>query len=754
MGAAVRFETQEHWQAKRLSFVPAAWAGRVARLHEKKCTADLAAGNLWLLDLSEGMRKIRVPVNLSDAELIAFATDRAAQAMGLAEVAPGVYLSEPVALRRRLVAYVETYGIKPPEPLRMTRKGKMAGVSDAGAIARMCCPLWWRRKLRQHQARALEGKAIELGYVHRRGEIYASNATVERRAQQRARNAAGLEATEAINRDTGEIFNLAQLAAASVANPRIRRGELMTRIAGFEAIAKGMEHAAEFVTLTAPSKYHAKRTDEGGRVEDNPRYSGATPREAQGYLARLWANIRAKLHRMGIAPYGFRIAEPHHDATPHWHMLLFVAPWLSPGRSAVSRLRAVIRRYALREDGREPGARAARVTFKAIDWARGSAAGYVAKYVSKNIDGGGYQVQGDIEGGPGDVFPGHRVEAWASTWGIRQFQQVGGPPVGVWRELRRLERGAEYPPVIEAARSAADCGRSGHDETGAAGNWRRYVEVMGLRKGLVRVETWQRWGKPSVRKVKRQFNKVRRVVNEVVTVKRLNDGRREVKAWPICIARTRPGEVWNYAEGAPEPANLTRYGEVSAGAPYGVALNEGRAFATVRYRWEIRGQQATARSGGKCVAGEDSGPVGSEAGALYRPIAATGAGNGAGFGLAFDSPWSPVNNCSREVPALLPWAELIAKTPVADRAIWLEGAAFSAWIEANGGDRGGSQGNAAGSVGIFGGAAGRGGESVAMGHAPELRHGARAGAAGGGDGAGAGQGAGVGTVGAGGGAGA
>lgn len=637
MGAAVRFETQEHWQARRLSFVPAAWSGRVARLHEKKSLADLAAGNLWLLDLSEGMRKIRVPVNLSDAELIAFATDRAAQAMGLAEVAPGVYLSEPAALRRRLVAYVETYGIKPPEPLRMTRKGTPAGVSDAGAIARMCCPLWWRRKLRQGQARALEGKAIELGYVHRRAEIYASNATVERRAQQRARNAAGLEATEAINRDTGEIFNLAQLAAASVANPRIRRGELMTRIAGFEAIAKGMEHAAEFVTLTAPSKYHAKRTAEGGRVEDNPRYSGATPREAQGYLARLWANIRAKLHRMGIAPYGFRIAEPHHDATPHWHMLLFVAPWLSPGRSAVARLRAIIRRYALREDGREPGARAARVTFKAIDWARGSAAGYVAKYVSKNIDGGGYQVQGDVEGGPGDVFPGHRVEAWASTWGIRQFQQVGGPPVGVWRELRRLEKGAEYPPVIEAARSAADCGRSGHDETGAAGNWRRYVEVM---------------GGPTMRRADR----------------------------PICIARTRPGEVWNYAAGAPEPANLTRYGEVSAGAPYGVALNGGCAFATVRYRWEIRGQQATARSGGKCVAGEDSGPVGSEAGALYRPIAATGAGNGAGFGLAFDSPWSPVNNCSREVPALLPWADLIAKTPVADRAIWLDGAAFSAWV--------------------------------------------------------------------------
>lgn len=651
-GRAAYVERQ--WVAKMLWPVPDQWRGRVVKGFERRNVESDAGARKWLTDLNRDFQGLRVPVGLTDSDIVEMAARRAAEAMGAAEVAPGVYLSEPAALRRRLDAFVGRYGIKPPEPLRVTRTGRTAGVSDSGAIARMCCPLWWRRKLREAQARALEGKAIELGFVHRRAEIYASNATVERRQQQRTRNAAGLDATEAINRDTGEVFRLADLAAASVANPRIRRGELMTRIAGFEAIAKGMEHAAEFVTITAPSRYHPKRTGEGGGVYDNPRYTGETPRQAQQYLARLWANIRAKLHRVGIAPYGFRIAEPHHDATPHWHMLLFVAPWLTAGRSAVARLRAIIRRYALKVDGREPGAKAVRVTFKAIDWNRGSAAGYVAKYVSKNIDGGGYQVQGDTEGGPGDIFPGHRVEAWASTWGIRQFQQVGGPPVGVWRELRRLEKGPDYPPAIEAARAAADCGRSGHDETGAAGNWRRYVEVM---------------GGPIMRRADR----------------------------PIGIARTWPGEVWNYMQGAPEPANLSRYGEVVDGAVYGLVDRAStRAFATVRYRWEIRGaRNAILIQEG--AGGFDSSVDGRGGQIQVQGMRAIGEceateDQGAGFGSVFQGrvaePWSPVNNCSRAIPPALPWEVLRQKAAESDRGIWLEGAAFSAWEALNGGGDG------------------------------------------------------------------
>lgn len=459
--------TDQAWAAQRVAALPARWQGRLLGAWERDRTrfdaghwteeqAAQRRANLALLHITEQLSGVRLTLDATDSDVCQRAQDMANRCFSMSTVYHQA--GDLHAAMQRLTA---AQGIQPPE-------GK--NITEDGAMRRMTDPLWWRRQLRKLHAKNVEGAAIALGLVNKRRDIYVSAESLTRRQQQNQRNAATLADTIARN-ELGQEFTLAELAAKGTANKAIRRAELMTRISGFERIARDLSHAGLFFTITCPSRMHKWRTVKGGAVIENPKFDGTTPREAQAYLAKVWGRIRASLKRQGIGLYGFRIAEPNHDGTPHWHLLTFHQA------DHFADLQATIWRYALADSPTERGADRHRVDFKRIDWERGSAAGYIAKYVAKNIDG--YKVDQDLYGNDA-LETSARVEAWAATWGIRQFQQVGGPPVGPWRELRRVAAVPEQAPEhLKAAHAAVNKTAVIEGRENASVAWDRYCKAQG-----------------------------------------------------------------------------------------------------------------------------------------------------------------------------------------------------------------------------------------------------------------------------------
>ena len=341
----------------------------------------------------------------------------------------------------------------------------------SGALARLIDDTWWVRQLNKVWGRYEEHAAIITGKVRAGVSPYVSNKCLNEYKQKKQAAMAWLNSVYAINEEQNYQILLAEAVASSVANPAVRRAELMVRMRGFEDLAQEQGFVGEFYTWTAPSKYHSWKKSKKGPAYVNTKYQGASPRNTQQYLCSQWSKCRAKFAREGIEAFGFRVVEPHHDGTPHWHLLLFIRP------DQVRQARSIMRHYALEHDKHDlapaKGKRGAnfqsyrpRFDFKTIDPSKGSATGYIAKYIAKNIDGA--YVDNDYEAESSGKHGAQGVAAWSSKWSIRQFQQIGGPSVTVWRELRRLKEAVKQDDLFETIRRNADCS-----------NWTNFVNFMG-----------------------------------------------------------------------------------------------------------------------------------------------------------------------------------------------------------------------------------------------------------------------------------
>lgn len=461
----LKIETQQEFEDKIFVKLPKHFAIHARQKHAELAKKDLRGANLYLLDLQDAIEGA-IDIDCKDDDLIHLAVEIVDKVRVLQSEDVGGSIRQ-FDLYEKLKKMCHEYGVR--YPIEFDRRQILARLNDSA---------WWLRGLRGALAKRAEGVAIDAGLVHKKNDIYCSQDTLERRRAQRRRNVETLKNIDMVNTQTGEIMNLSDIAKTGAANNANRRAELITRVRGFEELAGRYGHASEFVTITCPSRMHAVLSN----GLPNPKYDGTKPNEAQEYLVKNWARVRAQFARDGVKVYGLRIAEPHHDGSPHWHMILFYRNSLS----IKYKMRAAFKSHFIfdehfkdldqqsQKDRLKNG-----IKFVSIKPSRGTSSGYVLKYVLKNVNGlEDYEhhideVDGEKLELKGDLY--ERVEAWAACWKIRQFQQIGGHYVTVWRELRRVEEcklEGKRPAFVKLWKA---CQRV--DETKA--DYAEFIEAMG-----------------------------------------------------------------------------------------------------------------------------------------------------------------------------------------------------------------------------------------------------------------------------------
>lgn len=330
-----------------------------------------------------------------------------------------------------------------------------------GSLARMLCADWWYRKLWQMRCEWREEQLRAVCLVNKKASPYVSYEAVIHKREQRRKSLEFFQSHVLVNAD-GDTLDMEDVVNASSSNPAHRRNEMMACVKGLELIAEMRGDCAVFYTITCPSRFHA--TLNNGRP--NPKWTSETVRQSSDYLVDTFAAFRKAMHKAGLRWYGVRVAEPHHDGTVHWHLLCFMR---KKDRKSIT---ALLRKFAIREDREELGNNTGpRFKSELINPRKGTPTSYIAKYISKNIDGRGLAKEISKETGKSLRDSAEHVSAWASLHRVQQFRFFGIPGRQAYRELRLLagqaarqqaDKKAGTPvldnPRLDAVLAAADAG--------------------------------------------------------------------------------------------------------------------------------------------------------------------------------------------------------------------------------------------------------------------------------------------------------
>ncbi|HAT3612685.1 replication endonuclease [Klebsiella michiganensis] len=353
-----------------------------------------------------------------------------------------------------------------------------------GALLRVTTPEFWEKIFLFIRSQWREARARAEGRVCKTASPYLSSASLREFIDKISSTEKFLDKSILENSD-GEQIELRDAYKSGNSNPANRRRELMLRLRATDEYFMSLNYEGYFLTITAPSSYHANKIN-----GLNTRCDCFEVRATHRYLCGIWRNVFRKFARDNIIAAGYRLVEPHHDGTPHWHCLI----WFSPDNADVA-LKIMQNYYTKTDFGEIAGRIETRFQAVEIDPQRGAAA-YAAAYVAKNIDG--HTLKIDLDSGLSGIDGAQRAVAWARLHKIRQFQAFGVVGASAWREFRRVRKlPRDAHPVLADFWTAAD-----------SGDFRKFIELSqrhgpcGIHRSFTDFsgnEIRNRWGEKSNR---------------------------------------------------------------------------------------------------------------------------------------------------------------------------------------------------------------------------------------------------------------
>ncbi|WP_236733607.1 replication endonuclease [Aliivibrio fischeri] len=322
------------------------------------------------------------------------------------------------------------------------------------AICRCLNEDYLMRKFLYLRSQYIEYSQIALGRVgKKKGQThYISSRSLTRWKHKQREVKQWLDSMSVFNPETGIAFDLSEVVKRTTSDQENRRVELIVRSRGDEERAIDLGYVGVFITWTLPSKYH----------RNSNKWNGCTVKEAHNNLMEQWKLARANFKKQEIDWFGLRVAEPHKDGTPHAHMFIYVHP---NQKKALVNICARIARSEDRDELYNSDIMKKRFFAESCDPEKGSATGYIIKYISKNINGA-HMPETDAEKNA------QSVQAWASTHRIKQFSQSGSKPVGLWRQFRRAKpNDTAFDETLNEVRHACDKSR-----------WKDFCQLAGAEK--------------------------------------------------------------------------------------------------------------------------------------------------------------------------------------------------------------------------------------------------------------------------------